>query len=124
MRVGEALSAFTLIVAATLNFACAYILNLAWRLEVYYFVLISFGVSLLVGVLEPNLKRSIVFTYLSALLGAALALLVMLFPTLLFEPELLDPAITVGLSCISRLVILGFAVNLFGVLLGYFLGGT
>lgn len=78
--------------------------------------------SLMIGILLPNLKISIPCSYGSMVLGAAISFLTISRPLTLQSPEMVDLIVTLSLSVIAKLLFVSFTIVLFGVLVGYFLG--
>ena len=116
------LSALCVLLASSINYACANVLNIFWELHILYYVIIIFGISLMIGILLPDLKISIICSYGSMVLGAAISFLTVSRPLVIQSPEMVDLIVTLFLSVIAKLLFVSFTIVLFGVLVGYFLG--
>lgn len=108
--------------ASSLNYAGSYVLFLLWRLGIQYSVVISLAVSLIIGILVVDLTRSVVYTYISIILGSAVAILIISGPVIIEDPEMIDVAIAVAINPMVGLLLTNFAMCTIGVFTGCFLG--
>lgn len=117
---------FTLgvLLALSPSYACSFVLNLIWNVEIYYVAVIPFLTSFLMAVALSDIKSALVCSIISLILGSLIAIIIISGPVIIYNPELTEIATTIALSSVVRLlVIVNAAPTFIGVLLGYLIIG-
>lgn len=121
---------FELVATITLaiNYAAAYVVTFVWdvptpSLELALHIGIVLVASLLFGTLIADIKKTIVYTVVSVIMGIAIAMIAIIMPALILAegPGIIDLYLSVGLSELSRLFIIGISFVVLGTLVGAFL---
>lgn len=113
-----------IVLASSLNYAGATLLNLIWSWEFYLLLPILAVTSFLMGMTVVNMKRAIVYATISIFLGSTLVTVIMSAPPMLLSesPATVDAAITVALSQVSELLIFNIIVCILGAAMGSLVG--
>lgn len=84
----------------------------------------AFAISFLIGFLIVDIKKSVLYTYLSMILGKGLAATVFLAPYLIYQESVIatNYAAVVVLSVIAKLFVTTAIVYFLGAMLGCFTG--
>lgn len=121
-QIGERYRIFLLnlgiIFASCLIYAFSYVLNLIWRIDVVYPVIISFVTSLMIGILVRDSKWALVCVCASLILGSAIATFIVVRPVMIEEPAKFDIALTVTISTIAKILLFNIIASFVGALLG------
>lgn len=122
--VGGSLWNIGLVSASVLSFASACLMILLWNLELLYFMPIAFAISFLIGFLIIDVKRSVLYTYVSMILGKILATTVFLAPYVIYQESVAatNYAAVVVLSVMAKLFVTTVIVYFLGAMFGCFIG--
>lgn len=108
-----------------INCTCAFTAAIFLRLDFFSFLALVFFFSFLVGILVPDLNRSLIVTFLSVLAGAAITVGLYLSPPLLAgKAFLIDFVIEEILSAIAPFFLFGIVCAFLGTMVGSLLSGA
>lgn len=108
-------------IALSLCQANAFVLVFVAKLGIQYNILLIFFVGLLFSLSIKNLKKSIIFTYASILVGIAICLMVLIIPPTIYTTgEFVSFVMQQYMFVSAPLFFLSIPANLFAVLIGSF----
>lgn len=115
---------FGLILASSLNYTGALMLNTFWHVELYYYLPIVFLISTMLGILTIDLRDALIYTCISLVLSAIISVVIVSAPPILFGESSLtiDAAVQLAMTSVTRLLIFGIIICIVGTMLGCFLG--
>jgi hypothetical protein len=117
------------LLALSLNYMGAYIIAILWKwpseeMILLFYILAVFIVSLLFGSFIIDLKRSTIYTAISAAIGMFLAVTLMSAPPIILSLEAMsiDATLTMALTVISKLFLVGVTFAFIGTIVGCIIG--
>ena len=113
-----------LVSASIFNYASACLMIILWEFELLYYIPIAFAISFMIGFLIVDVKKSVIYTYASMVLGNGVAIAAFLTPYVIYKESTLATnfAATIVLSVIAKLFMVTAIVYFLGAMLGCFLG--
>lgn len=112
-----------LVLASSVNFSCAFMLAFFWKINLGVYSLIIFVFSFVLGAVLTDMKKSIVYVYISMVIGLVIAVVAILAPHLLFTSatEMEFAAITV-FTVLGKVILVSIIIYFLGALFGVALG--
>jgi hypothetical protein len=112
-----------LVFASSVNFLCAFLLAFFWKINLGFYSLIIFAFSFVLGAVLTDLKKSIVYVYISMVMGLVIAVVAILAPHLLYTSmtEMEVAAIAV-FTVLGKVILVSIIIYFLGALLGCALG--
>lgn len=115
-------------VALGVNYAGAFIITSIWNYptadsKLLLHISIVFAVSILFGAIIVDLKKALLYTIGSIVVGLVLATTIMASPSIVVEGiEFLDASVSLALIAVSRLLVVGVTFVFLGIIIGCFVG--
>ena len=112
------------ILMSSISFTGAILLSIVWHLDVFFYLVIAFFISCIVGAMAVDIKKSFILTYASMILGSAVATIIFLAPHALFSRNQVefDLAAISLFTVLGKIVLIGLVVYFLGALLGSYVG--
>jgi len=106
-------------IVVSINNASGYFLQLIWRFDPLYYLVIVFVVSLSAGMVLKNLKISLPLILVSLILGLIISFFLLIIPHLSYgETEILGVLWEAYIIVAAKLLVLGTPISIVGVLIG------
>jgi len=115
---------WSIILASSLNYAGITLLMIFWQLELMYFILLIFGLSLIIGTLVVDIEKTFMYSISGLVMGIAFAVAIVLAPYDIFgeSADALSAATIVVLSLIGKNLLISISPYLVGTILGCVIG--
>jgi hypothetical protein len=112
-----------LVLASSVNFSCAFLLAFFWKINLGIYSLIVFVFSFVLGAVLTDIKKSIIYVYISMVVGLVIAVVAVLTPHLLFtsRTEMEFAAIAV-FTVLGKVILVSIIIYFLGALFGVALG--
>jgi hypothetical protein len=115
------LSESLIILASCINYTCIFLLTIIFHWEVAIFLLIVGVLSFFVSILVLNVARSIAYVGFSVIAGAAITVLLLLSPPLVYgEMWAVNYALESAVQPVARLLLFAIVFAFVGSILGSF----
>ena len=113
-----------LIITSSLNYAAANLLIIIWNLELHYYLLMVFILSVMIGILALDISKSIIIAYASMIGGLLIASTIFLQPYVIFAADVVrfNFAATVLFSFLAKIFLISAVLYFLGAVLGCVLG--
>lgn len=128
---GKNLREMGAMVALGINYATAYMIAFVWDWptpdsELLIHILLIFIFSFLFGAIIVNMKKTFFYTFGAVAIGMASATAVISAPSLILTGniELVDLDITLAVTSVSRIFLVGITFVIVAVIAGCFVGGA
>jgi hypothetical protein len=109
---------------SSISFTGAVLLSIIWHLDVFFYLVIAFLISCIVGAIAVDIRKSIILTYVSMILGSAMAAVIFLAPHALFSTNQVefDLAAISLFTVLGKIILIGLVVYFLGALFGAYIG--
>ena len=123
VKMSNPLLRLAILIASSFNFAGSCLLVVIWNFNPFYYVLLIFALSVMIGVVMVDINKAVIYTYASMGIGIAMATAMFMAPYILLEEPVsrVNIAIMVFFGAIGRVILFGLIVYFLGALLGCFL---
>jgi len=112
-------------IALSLDYMGAYIMAVLWKwpiegMTLFVYILIVLIVSFLFGIYFVDLRKSVIYTAVSIVIGMFLAIALMSAPPMILASEYMsiDAAISMAVTLISKLLLVGVTFAFVGTIAG------
>jgi len=105
------------ILGISLNQAAAYLAVMIFRLQIPHYLVIVFVFTLVFSLSTKNMSRAIVYTIVSTVIGALIAMGILLTPSFACELNI-DYTVTIFLFYAAKLMILNLVVGIPSAIVG------
>lgn len=124
MKMSNPLVRLAIVIASAFNYAGACLLVAIWNFNPFYYVIIIFAISVVIGAVMVEIKDAIVYTYASMSIGIVIATLLFMAPYVLLQEPVsrMNAAMMVFFGAIGKVLLMGLIFYFLGALLGCFLG--
>lgn len=112
------------IIASSLNYAAANLLIIIWGIDLFYYSLVIFILSVMIGTIVSNITKSIIYAYTSMVGGLLIASTIFFAPYMMFgeSVERFNIAAIVFFSFLAKVFLVSVVLYFLGALLGCFIG--
>ncbi len=123
-RIRRAFFDLSLILLSTICYTGAILLAIIWDLNILLYLVAAFIISALLGAVAVDIRKSIIFAYVSMVLGSVVATAIFLAPHALFSrnPVEFDYAAINLFTVLAKIILIGLIVYFLGALVGAHLG--
>ena len=114
----------SLVLSSSVCHTGAFLLAIIWHLDIILYIVVGFIVSCLLGAMAVDIKKSIVFTYVSMAISSVAATAIFLAPHALFSRSAaeFDFAAIAVFTVMGKIILIGLIAYFLGALLGSFIG--
>jgi len=112
------------IITSSLNYAAANLLIIIWGVNIFYYSLMVFILSVMIGTLASNIRKSIIYAYTSMIGGLLIASTIFFAPYIMFveSVERFNITAIVFFSFLAKVLLVSVILYFLGAILGCFLG--
>lgn len=115
---------FGLVTSLALNYTSVHLLNIIWDLDILYYLVLVFVVSLLFGVIVVDVRKSIALTCVALATSVAITFGLYMMPYWIFAESMarINVTVVIFFNVIAKLLVVGAILFIVGTLIGCFIG--